>query len=144
MVYSYKYPRPSVTTDAIVIDNSLSQVKILLVQRKKKPYKDLWAFPGGFMNMDETLEECAPRELKEETGIDNVQLKQFKAYSTVDRDPRGRTISVVFYGFCNSNNVIPVADDDAKDAKWFLLPDLPKMAFDHLEILQDLISSLKI
>ncbi|MEA3504559.1 MAG: NUDIX hydrolase [Bacteroidota bacterium] len=143
MTYTYKYPRPAVTTDAILFDNNLSEIKVLLIQRKNAPYQDCWAFAGGFVDMDETVEACAVRELREETGVSNVELKQFKTYSAVNRDPRGRTISVVFYGFCDLKKVSVSAADDAKDVKWFQISDLPELAFDHLEILQELLCFLK-
>ncbi len=95
-MYTYKYPRPAVTADCVVIgqaDNGSR--KVLLIRRGNEPYKDCWALPGGFLNMDETLEECARRELKEETGLmPTGEMVELKSFSTVDRDPRGRTITV--------------------------------------------------
>ena len=108
MTYTYKYPRPALTVDAIVFnDNS----EILLIQRSSKPFKDLWAFPGGFVNEDETVETAVCRELEEETGINDVELKQFHTYSEPDRDPRHRTVTVAFVGKV-LNSVKPVAGDD--------------------------------
>ena len=95
MAYTYKYPRPAVTADCIVITKE-AEPKVLLIQRGDQPFKGGWAFPGGFMNMDETTEQCAVRELEEETGLRLSKIQQIGAYSKVDRDPRGRTITVEF------------------------------------------------
>ncbi|MGE5449689.1 MAG: NUDIX domain-containing protein, partial [Bacteroidales bacterium] len=116
-MYTYKYPRPSVTVDCILISQNNS---ILLIQRGGEPFKDKWAIPGGFIEMDESLEVACYRELEEETGIKVKKLSQFKAYGAVDRDPRGRTISVVFYSFTD-NEVEAKAGDDAANAQWFQL-----------------------
>ena len=95
MAYTYKYPRPAVTADCVVITKD-ENPKVLLIQRGCEPFKECWAFPGGFMNMDETTEQCAIRELEEETGLKVGGLCQIGAYSKVDRDPRGRTITVAY------------------------------------------------
>lgn len=135
-MYSYRYPRPAVTADCVVLglmpDGSR---RLLLIQRGNDPYKGMWAFPGGFMNMDETLEQCARRELKEETGLEvEGEFVEVKSFSTVDRDPRGRTITVAFLV------TVPVTEvkggDDAAKACWFPLEALPPLAFDHDEILK--------
>ncbi len=131
--YTYDYPRPSVTVDMIVTRNVNAGLEILLIQRLNPPFRDRWALPGGFVDMDETLEHAAVRELSEETGLTDVELKQFKAYSEPGRDPRGHTISVVFRGQVN-NNAKAVAGDDAKKVNWFNINKLPLLAFDHDEI----------
>ena len=97
-MYSYKYPRPAVTADCVVIGSAADSSRyVLLIQRGNEPYKGCWALPGGFMDMDETLEQCALRELKEETGLTpSGDITELKSFSTVDRDPRGRTITVAF------------------------------------------------
>ena len=135
MSFNYDYPRPAVTVDIIVIYKD-KQPKILLIQRKHAPFKGTWALPGGFLDMDEDLQTAALRELKEETHIENISLKQFKAYGAVNRDPRGRTVSVVFYAFVE-NELKALAGDDASEAKWFRLSELPKLAFDHKQILDE-------
>ena len=84
MAYTYKYPRPAVTADCIVITKE-TEPKVLLIQRSIDPFKGCWAFPGGFMNMDETTEQCAVRELEEETGLRLSDVRQIGAYSKVDR-----------------------------------------------------------
>ena len=135
MKYSYDYPRPAVTADIIILKTIDKQNFVLLIERKHEPFKGMWALPGGFLNMDETLEEAALRELQEETGISGVQLTQFHSFSKVNRDPRHRTITTVFTGFANENTV-PEAGDDAANVKWFASDALPPLAFDHGEILE--------
>ena len=137
MEYSYKYPRPAVTADCIVITNE-PLPKVLLIQRGADPYKGAWAFPGGFMNMDETTEQCAIRELEEETGLKVTTVHQIGAYSKVDRDPRGRTITVAYLAIVDGP-VEVTGQDDAAKAEWFPLSTLPKLAFDHADIIQDAI-----
>ena len=137
--FCYKYPRPAYTVDAAIIYNS----KILLIERGKYPYIGKWALPGGFMDMGETPEQAAIRELKEETGIIIKSIQQFKTYGTIDRDPRHRTISTVFYHILEDEIQGVEAGDDASDAQWFLINNLPEMAFDHKLIIEELISKLK-
>lgn len=135
--YCYDYPRPAVTTDCIIYDiDDQKGFKILLIKRKNDPYKDMWAFPGGFMEMDESAEECAARELLEETGIEGILLEQIMTATEVDRDPRGRTISIIFMGRVDSTDISPLAGDDAEAIEWFEIGELPPLAFDHHEILQ--------
>lgn len=140
MPYTYKYPRPAVTADCIVITKE-TEPKVLLIQRGNEPYKGCWAFPGGFMDMDETTEECAIRELEEETGLVVGQVQQIGAYSKVDRDPRGRTITVAYLALIDSP--VPIkGQDDAASAQWFPLSTLPPLAFDHAEIMRDAVKLL--
>ena len=142
MEYTYKYPRPAVTADCVVISKE-SEPKVLLIQRGNEPYKGCWAFPGGFMDMDETTEQCAIRELEEETGLKVSSLQQIGAYSKVDRDPRGRTVTVAYLARVDAP-VTVVAQDDAAQAKWFPLSALPPLAFDHEEIMRDAVLLAKI
>lgn len=135
MAYTYKYPRPAVTSDCVVITNE-QQPKVLLIQRGNEPFKGCWAFPGGFMDMDETTEHCAVRELKEETGLAVSDLHQIGTYSKIDRDPRGRTISVAYLVIIDSP-VEVTGQDDATKAEWFPITNLPHLAFDHFDIMQD-------
>lgn len=138
MSYTYKYPRPAVTTDCVVFTKE-EEPKVLLIQRGNEPYKGCWAFPGGFMNMEETAEECAVRELKEETGLTVKQIQQIGAYSKVDRDPRGRTISIAYLAIVDAPAAVSGMDDAAK-AAWFPLTSLPNLAFDHQDIMTDAIA----
>ena len=133
MAYTYKYPRPAVTADCIVITRE-DDAKVLLIQRADEPYKGCWAFPGGFMNMDETTEECAIRELEEETGLKVNDTHQIGAFSKVDRDPRGRTITVAYLAIIDKPTPV-VGQDDAAVAEWWPLSALPQLAFDHDEIM---------
>ena len=135
-MYTYPYPRPAVTADCVVIGQEADGSRqVLLIRRGHEPYKDCWAFPGGFMEMDETLEQCALRELKEETGLTPTgDLIELKSFSTVDRDPRGRTITVAF--LIETPLTEAKGQDDAAEARWFPLDDLPPLAFDHHEILK--------
>lgn len=142
MSFTYEYPRPSVTTDIIVFSKVRQPYQILLIKRGHEPYKDKWALPGGFIEPDEELETAALRELKEETGLTKIQLRQFKTYGKVDRDPRGRTISVIFYGFINAENNKILAGSDAADAVWFNINEIPPLAFDHSDIISDALKVL--
>ncbi|MGI0107237.1 NUDIX domain-containing protein [Salinimicrobium sp. WS361] len=125
----------SVTTDSVIFFRNNNQPKVLLVKRKKDPFKDQWALPGGFLEDEEPLEIGAKRELAEETGLKVRNLKQLKAFGTPGRDPRGRTISIPFWGEVTSEEKVE-GSDDAADARWFSLNDLPELAFDHSEILE--------
>ena len=141
MSYTYKYPLPAVTADSVVITKE-AEPKVLLIERGADPYKGCWAFPGGFLNMDETTEQCAVRELEEETGLKILGLQQIGAYSKVDRDPRGRTITVAYLAVIESPCEVKGQDDAAK-AQWFPLDALPKLAFDHDDIMRDAIRLFK-
>ena len=141
MSYTYKYPRPAVTADCVVITKE-AEPKVLLIQRGGEPFKGCWAFPGGFMNMDENTEQCAIRELEEETRLQVSNVILIGAYSKVDRDPRGRTISVAYLAIVDSSLEVTGQDDAAK-AEWWPLSALPQLAFDHEEIMRDAIAVLK-
>ena len=133
------------TTDCVIFGFDGKALQVLLIKRGGEPYKGSWAFPGGFLNMDETTDEGVVRELEEETGVKNVFVEQLQAFSDVDRDPRGRTITVAYYGGADKsvdiNSVNPegmnvAGYDDAADARWFSLQELPPLAFDHGHILR--------
>lgn len=117
--------------------------EILLIERQDPPYKGMWALPGGFMEMDETLEEAARRELLEETCIRAGDLIRFETYDRPDRDPRGRTITQVFIMIWKQEMGTPVADSDAKSFQWFDLSSLPELAFDHAKIISDVIGMMR-
>ncbi len=136
MSYSYQYPRMLVTVDCLVfLKDYSSETRILLVKRRNDPYKGFYALPGGFPEMNELLEKAAERELFEETGLNGVQLTQFKAFDKVNRDPRDRNIAIAFYGFTTSDNSAISAGDDAEYAEWFSIRNLPPLAFDHEDII---------
>ena len=135
--FEYEYPRPSVTVDCVVIvDSAVSAPQILLIQRAKDPFKGQWALPGGFLDIDETLENAARRELKEETGVKIDQWRYVGVYDTVDRDPRDRVISNAYLAVIQSKPDV-IAADDADDAQWFNIDKLPSTAFDHSKIIGD-------
>lgn len=141
MTYTYKYPRPAVTADCVVITKE-EQPKVLLIQRGADPYKGSWAFPGGFMNMDETTEQCAIRELEEETGLRVSNVHQIGAYSKVDRDPRGRTITVAYLAIIDEPIEVTGQDDAAKAQRW-PTDVFPTLVFNHDEITQDTLKTYK-
>lgn len=132
--YHYKYPHPSVTTDCVIFGFDGTRMKVLLVQRGIEPYKGRWAFPGGFLQMDESAEEGALRELREETGLSGAFIRQFHTFSAPDRDPRERVITIAFYALVRIEEV--TGGDDAADARWFALDEVPQLAFDHDQILR--------
>lgn len=132
--YSYKYPHPSVTTDCVIFGFDGVKLKVLLVERGMAPYKGRWAFPGGFLNMDESAEEGALRELKEETGLEGAYIRQFHTFSAPQRDPRERVITIAYYALVKMQEV--KGGDDASDARWFALDEMPPLAFDHDQILR--------
>lgn len=132
--YCYKYPHPSVTTDCVIFGFDGTKLKVLLVQRGIEPYKGCWAFPGGFMKMDESAEEGALRELQEETGLKGAYIRQFHTFTAPHRDPRERVITIAYYALVQMQEV--KGGDDATAANWFALDEVPQLAFDHDQILR--------
>jgi 8-oxo-dGTP diphosphatase len=132
--YCYEYPRPAVTVDILIVTKSRKR-RILLVRRKNQPFAGMWALPGGFVNMDEALDDAARRELYEETGIEAGELEQLHTFGDVARDPRGRTISVAYLAEVDARLLKPRAADDAAEVAWYNLTNLPPLAFDHATIL---------
>ena len=141
-LYAYEYPRASVTADAVLFAEKEGQIYVLLIKRGNEPYKGYWAFPGGFLNMDETVARCAERELEEESGIVLTGMQLVGIYSDVERDPRGRVITAAYTAMTTMSEA--VASDDAAAAQWWPLNDLPELAFDHDKILADAKRVLKI
>ena len=149
-MYSYKYPRATLTVDALVFvkekeipsfsagnkkDGIFPEIYVLLIERASEPFKKKWALPGGFIEMDETLETACKRELLEETGLKVEQMTQFKTYDAINRDPRGRTISTVYFAELSEKQPVKGGDDAAR-AEWFSINNLPELAFDHQQILE--------
>ena len=133
MPYTYEYPRPMLTADCAVVN---LRGEVLLVRRGNEPFRGCWALPGGFMEMDETIEHCAVRELMEETGIAvaEEELQLIGVFSDPGRDPRGRTVTAA-YAVRLSADVTPAAGDDAAEVRWWPLDKLPPLAFDHDRII---------
>lgn len=140
--FCYPYPHAAITADCIVFGYDPNKtLRVLLIKRRNEPYKDCWAFPGGFMEIDEDLETCARREVMEETGMALGEVFQFRSYSAVDRDPRERVITVVHFAFEAPAEV--KGSDDAAEARWFDIDHLPELAFDHRTIIHELFEFLE-
>lgn len=139
--YTYKYPRPSVTTDCVIFGYDGKELKVLLIERGIPPFQGMWAFPGGYLQMDEDAIEGAKRELKEETGLEDAYIEQFRTFSAVNRDPRGRVITIAHLALVKISEV--KGGDDAAKAEWFPLQGLPQLAFDHDMILREALKALK-
>lgn len=132
--YCYKYPHPSVTTDCVIFGFDGTKLKVLLIERGIEPFKGRWAFPGGFLRMEESAEQGALRELREETGLKGAYIKQFHTFSDPNRDPRERVITIAYYALVKMQEV--KGGDDAAKAEWFALDEVPSLAFDHDRILR--------
>ncbi len=133
--YSYRYPRPAVTVDCVVLGLDGPALKVLLIRRDRPPFEGRWALPGGFVDEDEPLEAAARRELREETGLDGVALEQLQTFGAIDRDPRDRVISVVHWALVRGAEHPARAADDARDAAWLPAARISGLAFDHDAIL---------
>lgn len=139
--YCYRYPHPAVTTDCVIFGFDGTNLKVLLIERGIEPFKGKWALPGGFLKLDESAEQGAQRELKEETGLETAYIRQFHTFSDPDRDPRERVITIAYYALVRLQEV--VGGDDAARAEWFDLDDVPPLAFDHHRILNMATSELR-
>ncbi|MTB49674.1 NUDIX domain-containing protein [Lewinella sp. W8] len=136
-MYTYEYPRPSVTVDIVVFGyDGGRQLKLLLIQRGAPPFKGQWALPGGFVDLDEDLETAALRELEEETGVKDLFVEQLFTFGDPGRDPRGRVISVAYFALVNLQDHPAVAASDADEVGWYSLEELPELAFDHADIIE--------
>lgn len=140
--YAYRYPRAAVTADTAVLYRDEDGWHILLIRRGNEPYAGSWALPGGFLNMDETTEECARRELQEETGVEAGVLHLTGIYSAIERDPRGRVVTASYYTIV-PHKVTAKGADDAAEARWWPLEALPALAFDHAQMICDLRDALR-
>lgn len=141
MSYTYKYPHPAVTTDCVILTFHEDRLKILLIRRGIEPFKGHWALPGGFLKMDESAEECARRELREETGVTGSRIKQFHTFSAPGRDPRERVITIAFYALTKWQKA--TGADDAEFADWIDVKALPPLAFDHEEIIRRAMEAIR-
>jgi 8-oxo-dGTP diphosphatase len=135
-MYAYPHPRPAVTVDVVILTLRENRLHVLLIQRSEPPFAGMWALPGGFVQIDETLEEGALRELAEETGIKEAYLEQLYTYGDPQRDPRGRVVTVAYFALLPSDApIMTEGGDDASQANWFLADALPTLAFDHADII---------
>ena len=135
MSYTYQHPHPAVTTDIVIFTIRQDELKVLLVKRANAPFQGEWALPGGFVGLEESLEEGARRELQEETGVAGVYLEQLYTFGKPDRDPRERVITVAYYALIPTDEVEIRAATDAEGVSWYGMEELPQLAFDHAEIL---------
>lgn len=142
MSFTYEYARPALAVDCVVfgLDEDL---QVLLIRRDIEPFQGRWALPGGFVRLDETLDEAARRELEEETGVSRLYLEQLYTFGDIGRDPRERVVSVAYYALVKLSDHRVKAATDAREAAWFSVDDLPKLAFDHDKILQVALTRLK-
>lgn len=138
-----KYPQPSVTVDVLVFVIMDQKLQVALIKRGVAPYKNRWAIPGGFVHIDESLEEAARRELAEESGVQGVFLEQLYTFGAPSRDPRGRVITVAYYALVPDQNITLAASTDARVAQWFPVDAIPTLAFDHKAILSLALERLK-
>lgn len=143
MAHTYQYPRAALTVDCVVFGLDEGDLKVLLIERGLEPFKGRWALPGGFVRVDETLDAAARRELQEEAGLSNVFLEQLYTFGAVERDPRERVVSVGYYALVKLSEHEARAATDAANAKWFPVSRVPKLAFDHADILGTAVERLK-
>ncbi|MDO8516903.1 MAG: NUDIX domain-containing protein [Nanoarchaeota archaeon] len=138
-----EFEKPSVTVDIVIFTVFEKELKVLLVKRNIEPFKGMWAIPGGFVRMNESLEDAAKRELSEETGVKDVYLEQLYTFGDIKRDPRGRVITVSYYALVKPEGIKLSASTDVSEAKWFSISKIPKLAFDHKKILEYALKRLK-
>src|SRR5881394_4631947 len=143
MPFTYQYPRAALTVDCVVFGFDETDLKVLLIERGLEPFKGKWALPGGFVRVDETLDAAARRELEEEAGLKNVFLEQLYTFGALHRDPRERVVSVAYYALVKLSDHRARAATDTADARWFPISKVPKLAFDHADILETALSRLK-
>lgn len=142
MSYTYEYPRPSLTVDCVVFGIDDENLKVLLIQRGAPPFEGRWALPGGFVHMNESLDDAARRELQEETGLERIYLEQLYTFGEPKRDPRGRVVSVAYYALVKLSDHRVHAATDAREARWFSVWETPALAFDHEKLLETALTRL--
>lgn len=142
-VHTYQYPRAALTVDCVVFGLDVSDLKVLLIQRKLEPFQHAWALPGGFVRVDETLDDAARRELAEEAGVTDVYLEQLYTFGDLHRDPRERIVTVAYYALAKLSDHRIRAATDALGVGWFSLDELPALAFDHSHILEIAVERLR-
>jgi 8-oxo-dGTP diphosphatase len=143
MATAYKYPRPALTVDCVVFGLDEASLKVLLIQRDLEPFEGMWALPGGFVRVDEDLDEAARRELREETGLERVFLEQLYTFGAPRRDPREHVVTVAYYALVKLMDHRVQAATDARNAAWFAVDELPTLAFDHADVLATALSRLR-
>lgn len=143
MTTSYEYPRAALTVDCVVFGFDEQDLKVLLIQRDLPPFAGKWALPGGFVRVEESLEDAALRELREETGLGKVYLEQLYTFGDLERDPRERVVSVAYYALVKLSDHRIQAATDARNAAWFSVSDPPGLSFDHDRILETALERLK-
>jgi 8-oxo-dGTP diphosphatase len=143
MSHTYQYPRAALTVDCVVFGYDEGELRVLLIERALDPFKGDWALPGGFVHVDETIDEAARRELLEEAGLKDIFLEQLYTFGTVDRDPRERVVSVAYYALVKLSDHCAKAATDAANAQWFPISRVPRLAFDHIDILATALNRLK-
>lgn len=141
--YTYDYPRPALTSDCVLLGFDEGELKLLLLERSNKPFSGMWALPGGFVQIEETTEEAARRILKEKASVGKIYLEQLFTFSDVDRDPRGRIISVTYYALVKLADFQIKAGRDTNEAEWFQISKIPSLAFDHNKIVKTAIERLR-
>lgn len=141
--FVYDYPRPAVTTDCVIFGFDGGDLKVLLVERATEPFLGKWALPGGFVNMEETTDECAKRVLQKETNLSDIYMEQLYSFSEVNRDPRFRVISIGYFALIKLSDYNAQAGTNETSVKWFILDDVPELAFDHSFVLQKALCRLK-
>lgn len=141
--YRYEYPRPAVTTDCVIFGFDENGLKVLLIERAIEPFIGKWALPGGFVDIEETADECAQRILQKETNLENVFMEQLYTFSDVERDPRFRVISIGYYALVKLADYNAQAGHDESNVKWFALDEIPELAFDHIGIVEKALERLK-
>lgn len=141
--YIYDHPRPAITTDCVIFGFDEGELKILLIERAIEPFKGRWALPGGFIQMEESADECAQRILKKEACLDDIFMEQLYTFTQVGRDPRFRVISIAYFALVKLSHYNAKAGEDAKNLQWFTLSEIPELAFDHNQIVSEAIERLK-